>query len=99
MIHPSCAVFMGMGEPLLNLPSVLRAHEALNTDIGIGARRITISTVGVPNSIARLAAAGLQSTLAVSIHAANQRLREQLIPRCRSAMSTGTRGRTQCLNS
>ena len=72
---------MGMGEPLLNLPSVLRAHEALNTDLGIGSRKITISTVGVPNAIARLAAAGLQSTLAVSIHAANQRLREQLIPR------------------
>jgi len=48
----------------------------------IGARRITISTVGVPNAIARLADADLQSTLAVSIHAANQQLREQLIPRC-----------------
>ena len=72
---------MGMGEPLLNLPSVLRAHEALTRDLGIGARRITISTVGVPNAIARLAAADLQSTLAVSIHAANQQLREQLIPR------------------
>ena len=72
---------MGMGEPLLNLPSVLRAHQALTRDLGIGARRITISTVGVPNAIARLAAADLQSTLAVSIHAASQQLREQLIPR------------------
>ena len=40
------AVFMGMGEPLLNLPSVLRAHEVLVGDVGIGARHITISTVG-----------------------------------------------------
>jgi 23S rRNA (adenine2503-C2)-methyltransferase len=40
------AVFMGMGEPLLNLPSVLRAHEVLLGDVGIGARHITISTVG-----------------------------------------------------
>ena len=55
--------------------------QVLNSDIGIGARRMTISTVGVPGAIARLAAAGLQSTLAVSIHAASQRLREQLIPR------------------
>ena len=78
---PPRAVFMGMGEPLLNLPSVLRAHAALTRDLGIGARRITVSTVGVPNAIARLAAADLQSTLAVSIHAANQQLREQLIPR------------------
>jgi len=41
-------VFMGMGEPLLNIPNVLRAHEALNSEVGIGARHITISTVGVP---------------------------------------------------
>ncbi|KAK9803300.1 hypothetical protein WJX72_009998 [[Myrmecia] bisecta] len=76
----SNVVFMGMGEPLLNLPSVLHAHEMLNKDMGIGARHITISTVGVPNAIMRLAAQNLQSTLAISIHAANQRLREQIIP-------------------
>lgn len=69
-----------MGEPLLNLPSVLAAHAALTSDLGIGARKITVSTVGVPNAIARLAAARLQSTLAVSIHAPTQALRESIVP-------------------
>lgn len=73
-------VFMGMGEPLLNVPNVLRAHEALNAEVGIGARHITISTVGVRGAIERLAGARLQSTLAVSLHAPNQELRERLIP-------------------
>ena len=73
-------VFMGMGEPLLNVPNVLRAHDALNREVGIGARHITISTVGVRGSLERLAAARLQSTLAVSLHAPDQTLRESLIP-------------------
>jgi 23S rRNA (adenine2503-C2)-methyltransferase len=73
-------VFMGMGEPLLNVPSVMRAHEILNTEVGIGARHITISTVGVPNAIMRLAGYDTQSTLAVSIHAPNQKLRESIVP-------------------
>ena len=73
-------VFMGMGEPLLNVPNVLRAHEALNAEVGIGARHITISTVGVPRTLERLAGARLQSTLAVSLHAPDQELREKLIP-------------------
>lgn len=73
-------VFMGMGEPLLNLPSVMRAHTMLNESLGVGQRHITISTVGVPNAIMKLAAYNLQSTLAISIHASNQQLREQLIP-------------------
>ena len=75
---------MGMGEPLLNLPSVLRAHSFLNQDLKIGQRNMTISTVGVPNSIMKLASSNLQSTLAISIHAPNQQLREQLIPRLAS---------------
>lgn len=73
-------VFMGMGEPMLNVPNVLRAHEVLNSEIGIGARHITISTVGVPHALERLAGARLQSTLAVSLHAPDQGLREKLIP-------------------
>lgn len=75
------AVFMGMGEPLLNLPSVLRAHTMLNECMGVGQRHMTISTVGVPNAIMKLANHKLQSTLAISIHAPNQQLREQLVPR------------------
>lgn len=76
----SNVVFMGMGEPLLNLPSVMRAHDILNKEIGIGARHLTISTVGVPNAIRRMGRLQLQSTLAVSIHAPNQALRETIVP-------------------
>lgn len=73
-------VFMGMGEPMLNLKSVVEAHRCLNKDIQIGQRMITISTVGVPNTIKRLASHKLQSTLAVSLHAPNQKLREKIVP-------------------
>eukprot|EP00271_Cylindrocystis_brebissonii_P018258 TRINITY_DN5095_c0_g2_i1.p1 TRINITY_DN5095_c0_g2~~TRINITY_DN5095_c0_g2_i1.p1 ORF type:complete len:694 (+),score=91.22 TRINITY_DN5095_c0_g2_i1:160-2241(+) len=73
-------VFMGMGEPLLNLPAVLAAHRCLNKALGIGQRAITISTVGVPNTIRKLAQSRLQSTLAISLHAPTQLLREQIVP-------------------
>ena len=73
-------VFMGMGEPLINLREVLRAHRCLNRDIGIGGRYFTISTVGVPNTLSKLAAHRLQATLAVSLHAPDQVLRERLVP-------------------
>ena len=73
-------VFMGMGEPLLNVPSVMRAHQILNEDLNIGARHMTISTVGVPNAIQKLARYNTQSTLAISIHAPNQKLRESIVP-------------------
>jgi 23S rRNA (adenine2503-C2)-methyltransferase len=73
-------VFMGMGEPLLNLENVLMGVRSLNEDIGIGQRSITVSTVGVPGRILQLADYGLQVTLAVSLHASNQTLREQLVP-------------------
>ena len=73
-------VMMGMGEPLLNLREVLRAHRCLNRDVGIGGRHFTISTVGVPNALSKLAAHRLQATLAVSLHAPTQELRERLIP-------------------
>jgi 23S rRNA (adenine2503-C2)-methyltransferase len=73
-------VFMGMGEPLLNTDNVLAAVRSLNQDVGIGQRSITLSTVGIPGRIRRLAEQQLQVTLAVSLHASNQALREQLIP-------------------
>ena len=69
-----------MGEPLLNLRGVLAAHRALNEDVGISGRGITISTVGVPNAIRKLAEHGLASTLAVSLHAPSQEIRERIIP-------------------
>ncbi|KAJ3687749.1 hypothetical protein LUZ61_016913 [Rhynchospora tenuis] len=80
----SNVVFMGMGEPMLNLKSVLEAHRCLNKEIGIGQRMMTISTVGVPNTIKMLASHKLQSTLAVSLHAPNQELRETIVPSAKS---------------
>ncbi|KAL3645307.1 hypothetical protein CASFOL_010487 [Castilleja foliolosa] len=77
-------VFMGMGEPMLNLKEVLEAHRCLNQDIQIGQRMITISTVGVPNTIRKLATHKLQSTLAISLHAPNQKLREKIVPSAKS---------------
>jgi 23S rRNA (adenine2503-C2)-methyltransferase len=73
-------VFMGMGEPFANYPRVWRAVERIVTDLGIGARRITISTVGVVPGILRLADEDLQVNLAVSLHAANDTLRDALVP-------------------
>lgn len=73
-------VFMGMGEPLLNTENVVAAVRSLNQDIGIGQRMITVSTVGIPGHIRRLAEQRLQITLAVSLHASNQTQRVQLIP-------------------
>ncbi|MEM9152584.1 MAG: 23S rRNA (adenine(2503)-C(2))-methyltransferase RlmN [Cyanobacteria bacterium P01_F01_bin.3] len=73
-------VFMGMGEPLLNTQNVVAAVRSLNKDIGIGQRMITVSTVGIPGRIRRLAEEQMQITLAVSLHASNQALRRQLIP-------------------
>ncbi|KAK4385417.1 putative dual-specificity RNA methyltransferase RlmN [Sesamum angolense] len=77
-------VFMGMGEPMLNMKEVLEAHRCLNKDIQIGQRMITISSVGVPNTIRKLASHKLQSTLAISLHAPNQKLREKIVPSAKS---------------
>lgn len=76
----SNVVFMGMGEPLLNTENVILAIKSINQDVGIGARSLTLSTVGIPSRIRQVATHQLQITLAVSLHAPNQALREQLIP-------------------
>ncbi|MEO1236672.1 MAG: 23S rRNA (adenine(2503)-C(2))-methyltransferase RlmN [Planctomycetota bacterium] len=75
-------VFMGMGEPMANLRAVLPAVRTLAADWGmsLSARRITVSTVGVPAGIRRLAELDLPVTLAVSLHAPNDELRKQIIP-------------------
>lgn len=73
-------VFMGQGEPLLNLNNVLKALEIFNNDFQIGARRITISTSGIIPGIKHLAEMNLQSTLAISLHAPNHKLRAELMP-------------------
>ncbi|MEM8721139.1 MAG: 23S rRNA (adenine(2503)-C(2))-methyltransferase RlmN [Cyanobacteria bacterium P01_G01_bin.39] len=76
----SNVVFMGMGEPMANINQVVAAVKSLNQDVGIGARSITVSTVGIPGKIQQLAQHRLQIVLAVSLHASNQALRQQLIP-------------------
>jgi 23S rRNA (adenine2503-C2)-methyltransferase len=73
-------VFMGMGEPLANFDPVWAAVERINHDMGIGARHITISTVGIIPGIDRLADAPLPVSLAVSLHAANNATRDRLAP-------------------
>jgi 23S rRNA (adenine2503-C2)-methyltransferase len=75
-------VYMGMGEPLLNLDRVLDSIAALNDPrrLGLGARHITVSTSGVVPGIRRLTALGPQFTLAVSLHAARDALRDVLVP-------------------
>lgn len=78
-------VLMGMGEPLLNYDAVLTALDILHDPGGlsIGAKQITISTVGVIPGIIRLAAEGRKYSLAVSLHAANQDERLKMIPAAR----------------
>lgn len=75
-------VFMGMGEPMLNLDAVLEAVRRIadNRIGGLGWRQITISTVGIISGIEALTASGLNVNLAVSLHAADDITRTQLLP-------------------
>ncbi len=79
-------VFMGMGEPLLNLDELLLSIRSINQDFQISQRRITVSTVAVPKMINKLSAMSFQIlgkcqfTLAISLHASNQKTREMIIP-------------------
>jgi 23S rRNA (adenine2503-C2)-methyltransferase len=75
-------VVMGMGEPLANLDGLLEALETVTAKdgLGIGARHITISTVGLPAKIRQLADLGKQYHLAVSLHAPNDALRDRIVP-------------------
>jgi 23S rRNA (adenine2503-C2)-methyltransferase len=73
-------VFMGMGEPLANEEAVWGAVRVLHDDIGISARHLTISTVGIIPGIRALAQRDLPVNLAVSMHAARNELRDELVP-------------------
>lgn len=75
-------VMMGMGEPLANYDNVVTAIRIINAPwgLGIGARKITVSTVGLPRQIRRLAEEDLQLNLALSLHAPDDELRKELIP-------------------
>jgi len=79
-------VFMGMGEPLLNIDDLLLSIRSINEDFHISQRKITVSTVAVPKTINKLQEKSFevlgkcQFTLAISLHASNQAIREKIIP-------------------
>ncbi len=79
-------VFMGMGEPLLNINEVIIAIKSINNDLNISQRKMTVSTVAIPNKISQLSKLSFerlgkcQFTLAISLHAPNQEIRESIIP-------------------
>ena len=79
-------VFMGMGEPLLNIDDLLLSIRSINEDFQISQRKITVSTVAVPKMINKLSEKSFQIlgncqfTLAISLHASNQKTREMIIP-------------------
>lgn len=79
---PTNIVLMGMGEPLANYDNVLRAVRIINADwgLGIGARKITLSTSGLAPKIRQLAREDLQFELSVSLHAADDRTRSTIMP-------------------
>ncbi len=79
---PTNIVFMGMGEPLLNFDGLCRALSILTDpqQLGLGARRITVSTVGIPDRIRELSRSFPQVKLALSLHAADRKLRDELVP-------------------
>ena len=83
-------VFMGMGEPLLNIDELLLSIRSINEDFQISQRRITVSTVAVPKMINKLYEKSFQIfskcqfTLAISLHASNQKTREIIIPSARN---------------
>lgn len=76
----SNVVFMGMGEPLANYDRLWAAITRLHDELGLSARHLTVSTVGVVPGIRRLATEALPVNLAVSLHAARDELRDQLVP-------------------
>lgn len=78
--HVTNVVFMGMGEPLANVERSLEAIKWLHGTFGLSARGITLSTVGVVPGMRRLTELGLPVTLAVSLHAPNDALRDDLVP-------------------
>jgi 23S rRNA (adenine2503-C2)-methyltransferase len=81
-VHLTNFVFMGMGEPLDNLDNLERTVRIMNAPegMGIAARRITVSTVGIVPAIEKLESLGLQVTLSLSLHATTDELRSRLLP-------------------
>jgi 23S rRNA (adenine2503-C2)-methyltransferase len=81
-IEPTNIVFMGMGEPLLNFENVLQSIGVLThaDQLGLSPRRLTVSTVGIPKKMVELADQYPQVKLALSLHAARDDLRDEIIP-------------------
>ncbi len=73
-------VVMGIGEPLANYRNLMLALDFLTDQFGLGARRVTVSTIGLPSKIREFARSGRQFNLAVSLHAPNDRLRTEIVP-------------------
>jgi len=75
-------VFMGMGEPFLNYPEFIKAAKFINNPetLNIGSRRMSVSTAGITEGIKKLAGEKMQINLAISLHAANDNLRRDLMP-------------------
>jgi 23S rRNA (adenine2503-C2)-methyltransferase len=76
----SNVVFMGMGEPLANYDRLWEAITRIHDELGVSARHLTVSTVGIVPGIRRIAREELPVNLAVSLHAANNQLRNRLVP-------------------
>ena len=74
---------MGMGEPLLNYENLARALEAVHDEMGLGSRKITVSTVGFPDRLRRIAPERPRFQLAISLHSAVQEERDELVPAMR----------------
>ncbi len=96
--HVTNVVFMGMGEPLANYDETVRAIRLLTAPraFGLAQRAVTVSTVGLPRAIDRLAAENLQIGLAISLHAPDDALRKRLVPTARpnsvgELLAAGTR--------
>jgi len=80
VVYTKLTSLQGMGEPLANYRNVLGAIRRMNDDLGIGARKITISTVGVVPNIKKLMEEDIQVRLALSLHCADDEERYALLP-------------------
>ncbi len=79
----SRSVVMGMGEPLLNFENLRVALDAVHDEMGLGSRKVTVSTVGFPDPLRRIAPTKPRFQLAISLHAVDQALRDVLVPAMR----------------
>jgi len=74
------SVVMGIGEPLLNYAALTEALEVVSEELGLGARKVTVSTIGFPDRLRRAARANPRYQLAISLHSPDQAQRDELVP-------------------